>query len=266
MRFSPFNLTKMKNRIFLFLPAFLLCQNLTAQEINIGIHLNPTLAIPIIDAHSKNTEGIGVAPATINYNAGLNIKRKWENFGLETGVNFMQKSIKFTQSTFAGKVSSVDYNIAYATSLEFPLLLSLPMHKHDKNNVYTLEAVGGFSYELFYADGQASGGSAGSDFSTKTSIAQRFQKDAWVNAIAGFQIRTIVRRFGLIEYGLNYHLPLKRNDGYIVNTNIINANSNYDYTGNYAPRMSYLDVKLCYYFLNYNNTGSRIRYKNSEYF
>ena len=67
-----------------------------AQELNFGVHLNPTLTVPIIDGASTFDKEIG-RRQRIGYNMGANINYKNGPVSVETGVNVVNKSEQFRQ-------------------------------------------------------------------------------------------------------------------------------------------------------------------------
>lgn len=88
-------------------------------------------------------------------------------------------------------------------------------------------------------------------------------QNIWVNAIAGLKIHTILRKIGLIDYGLLWHVPLQKSGGYTLTSVVKNFSTGDDmtYNGTYYPRLAYLDIKLCYYLLNLDKGNHIIKYR-----
>lgn len=260
---------------FIFLPAA------RGQEMNIGFHINPTFTVPVLDRHSVYSKELGVRPATLFFNIGFNANFKLEKMAIETGINIVPKSIAFTQN-YSGRTGVNYLNnkgnyskiIANSTSVELPLLLSVRAGHHDKKTVYDTYIVAGTSFEYIFAGSSSSEsimtsqGNQGTQYKLEEQYTLPGPSDnkAWANIIAGFKINAIVRHFGLIDYGLTYHFPLTRNEPYQVKTTVMDYTNkqDYTYTGDYHPYLSYIDIKLCYYFWNLDNGWRRMRYNERE--
>src|ERR1043165_1626463 len=69
---------------------------LSAQEWNLGVHLNPILTHPVVSHKSVYDKEVKPVAFTLGFNAGLNLNYKVnEDVSLETGVNAVQKSMRF---------------------------------------------------------------------------------------------------------------------------------------------------------------------------
>jgi hypothetical protein len=238
-----------------------------AQEYNLGIHLNPTLTIPIIDGASTYDKEIG-RRARIGYNVGANINYKNGPVSLETGVNIVSKAVQFRQhiiSTYTGGASYY-YTRFTGTGFEFPLLVGYKAFHNSGKNPYDFYVQGGGSYEIFTNDGTAGGsrlyGDGAMSINTGVPGPPPDRKHTWFNAIVGFKINTIVKKLGLIDYGMTYHLPFDYAGPYHTAAEVTLPNGSNRYVGTFRPLMSYLDVKLCYYFLNFDKSFSRMKYRS----
>lgn len=273
-------MARLKKSLFTLLCIFL-SPVAHGQEINLGFHINPTFTIPVLDRHSVYSKELGVQPAMLFFNVGFNANYKRERLAIETGVNIVPKSIAFKQNysdrkggNYIGNKGNYSKIISNSTSLELPLLLSFRAGHHDKKTVYDTYIVAGTSFEYNFAGSSSerstytSQGNQGTEYILDEHYTRPATKDnkAWANIIAGFKINAVIRHFGLIDYGLTYHFPLTRNEPYQVKTTVrdYTNNQDYTYTGDYHPYLSYIDIKLCYYFWNLDNGWRRMRYNERE--
>lgn len=263
--------------IFLFIfPLLLLFSCPTwAGEYNIGLHVNPVFSTPILEKSSEYEGGINVGNFMLCYNVGANFNITNKKVAFETGINIIQKKFRMGNRV---KTYSAGYNsfalTAYSTSFEFPMLVAANIHKHDRNDiVYDLYLLGGLSYEIFVADGHAYSFSTVNEgqyyiYDETYDIPHPGAQNNWLNFVAGFKINAVIRHFGLIDYGLSFHLPGAVNFPYRIESVVRNQDTGEEvlYKANLKPRMAYIDVKFCYYFLNLDNNGRRIKYKSGEYY
>ncbi len=257
------------NKIILLAISVHFTSNSVAQELNFGVHLNPTLTAPL-PGNSVHDNEIRMTSFNPGYNVGVNAKIQWDGFNLESGINVIQKKVQFKQKTEHsaltnnGSVYKMNYN---NTAVEIPLIAAATIHRHEKKLIYNVDILAGISYELFMMDGtsessQSGAGSYGSINSQNTKAPIFLDNQHWFNAILGFNIHTIFNHFGLIEYGVAYHLPLKEAEPYQVSTNLTdNYGNQRPYSGEFTPKVSYIDFKLCYYFLNYKSQKGRVLYR-----
>lgn len=262
------NPDQMKKPIFAIwgLAATIACP---AQELNLGVHLNPTLTLPLLDNHSVHDREIRPALFKPGYNIGANAKLQFGKLNLEATINIVQKSVQFMQKSEQSIFSSGTsrYSERYNnTSFELPLLLGYTIHEHNKKQIYKVDLLAGCSYEYFSLDGTASGGgeygSAGVSINGTQTFHDLYDHREWANMVVGANIRAIVRHLGLIEYGLSWHIPLSPGPTYSISTTLSDSYGNQrQYNGTFVPKVSYLDFKLCYYFLSYKPLFQRERYK-----
>jgi hypothetical protein len=249
-----------------------------AQELNLGVHLNPTFTSPVLDGKSAPDKGIFLSRARPDVNVGININYKTGNLALETGLNLVGKQAVFK----VGDISRLGFsNSSYGrvtmgtTSLEVPLLASYCFHHHDKKLVYDVYLVGGGSYEWISpgATSEGSGGVSGFGGGGEPTIQVKridattlpSHRDEWANIVAGFKINTVLRVLGLIDYGITYHLPLKTYGTYDIHADVVDYASgtgvDKTYHGTYNPRMGYIDFKFCYYFLNFDRDFNKVHHR-----
>lgn len=261
---------------YLLLLLFTLSYNAGAQQLNVGLHLNPTLTVPVLGRTSDYDKEIMVSGARLGYNVGGNIgyTSRDGNINVETGLNIIQKSICFkgyvkTLGTGRNKFKI----ISNSTSFEIPFLASVNVYKHDRNDlIYKVYATAGLSYELYSADGYGSLSSQRYESfylqrEPVFDIPQSYDESRWMNLVFGFKINTVVRKLGLIDYGLTWHIPMAEKEGYHIESTVVDLynKKEFYYKGDFRPRLSYIDVKLCYYFLNFDRSFRRIKYKKGEY-
>lgn len=240
-----------------------------AQELNFGVHLNPTLTVPIIDGASTFDKEIG-RRQRIGYNMGANINYKNGPVSVETGVNVVNKAVQFRQhiiDVYAGG-SSYYYTRFTGTGTEVPLLLGYRAFHNTGKNPYDFYIQAGGSYEFFSNNGIAGGSRVYADGSVAINTGSPgyipWENYEWFNAVVGFKINTIVKKVGLIDYGMTYHLPFEYAGPYRTTAEVISTSGSHTYSGTFRPILSYLDLKLCYYFLNYNKGFSRIKYRKTS--
>lgn len=215
------------------------------------------------------------------YNVGANINITNNNIGFETGIDIVHKQFQVRAAEHELNAKSRVKNTAFNMALEFPCRLAVSIYKHDKNDIaYNLYFVSGISYEILTTTGyshaisSSSGGGGGNagyvvfggeEFFRRPAT---YNRDEWLNFIAGFKINTIVRGLGLIDYGLTFHIPSAVSSSYYAETYMMDqlTGQRIVYKGEFFPRMAYVNFKLCYYFLNYDSRFKRIKYKSGEYY
>jgi hypothetical protein len=259
----------------------LLMQNATGQVLStapvwsIGVHVNPTITTPLMDSRSTYDAAIKPVP-NINYNIGFNLHYTLSEMTIETGINYVLKSFTIRQRLYSfNNVPGYSHsrNTQYflslgSASIEVALLLSYCLHHHDKRMVYDLHAVAGASAERNQPTQYLTStiGSHGSIVQQDYTLPTEQAKEIWVNAIVGFKIHTILRRIGLLDYGLIWHVPLQKSEAYTLTSVVkdFSTGDNITYNGTYYPRLGYLDIKLCYYLLNFYKDCHRLKYRTKR--
>ena len=257
----------MHKAIFLLIAAVLLTAGrLPAQELNIGVHLNPILTRPVLSSKSVYDKEVRPVYFTLGYNAGFNLNYKLSSdVSIETGVNLVQKFIRFNDLRGSALGVGADYYVSLgSTFIEVPLLFNYRIYHHDRKTNYDLDALGGAAYETGNANSTMTGSSSLGNSNALLQVNGSYRGNAnasYVTAIIGFKINAVLRRVGLIDYGLSYHLPLEATGPYNMSVSLGNNSSVNNYSGAFYARMSYIDFKLCYYFLNLNSRFRRIWYR-----
>jgi|GEM_PF-1708071 len=262
-------------RITLSFLLLTVCSYAFAQEINFGLHTNPTITVPTYDDRTVSDEGLRMSRQRLNFNYGLNVNFKMKYINIGTGINLLSKSVSFNQKTEKYEVPDGEINLqakARATirssSLEIPLEINWLLHHHAKNSRYDLYFVTGASYELntvrhITTKGQSVSGSNREYSAGISTDHPNIGKQAdWVNVVAGFKINTIIKKIGLIDYGLVYHTALSDVGLYSIKSVVNNNTTSQTYNAYYYPSLSYLDIRLTYYFLNFEKGFKRKKYKS----
>lgn len=262
-------------RALIFVTALMMPAILSAQELNIGAHINPTFTAPVMDSRSSVEQGISYKPMHIDISGGLNIQYQFRHIALETGINLMTHTTTFKQSTDlpgtrVGNNGREDLGAWYKAfgnsySIELPLQLNVLLHDHKKDIAYKIYGIAGMAYEV-----NTSTGFSYSEYSSATDNRIYYAKvlelkpaagttKEWMNIIGGFKVNTVIRNIGLIDYGLVYHLPLQHAGLYYIKGVVGDDAGERINQASYYPKLSYLDIKLTYYFLNFEQ-GKKKRY------
>lgn len=271
-------------RTLIYIMAFIMPSALLAQELNLGLHANPTIGIPVLDSRSQSTEGLSPTVGSLHFNGGANIQVRKNNVAIETGVNFLSKNIGFKQNIVnTGYGLAAAYNVRVASSsIEIPLQVNYRVYHHEHKTFYDIYLVGGASYEWNKIGSYKSKGTSSSYGRATLSATANVSADPalvnnqmagissllgakqeWANLIVGFKVSTVIKKLGLIDYGLVYHLPLADAGLYHVEAEQqVNNTTTTSYVGDFYPRLSYIDIKLAYYFLNFEKGTGRKRYRN----
>lgn len=240
----------------------------TAQEYNFGVHVNPAFCSPVFDSKSVYDSRLNVSGLRFTYNAGADINIVFKKWRIETGLNYVNKAIVFGQNTH--NISGIAYSrdIVNSNSYEVPVLLGYKLLTRDKKTFYHLYGVAGVSYEFSNVTGMASRTGAqgnGSINVTGHTISWPSGVQQSVNIIAGFHINAIVHKLGLIDYGISYHFPFNTrtpgiSDAYIASTTVSSGGGTAIYKGTFYSHMSYINLKIAYYFLNLDERMRRKQY------
>lgn len=269
-------------RLFaLFILIYLRVATSYAQEVNFGINAGPIVSMPLIKKSSA-AQVIKAQRFNINATAGLTINVRVRNICIETGANVSSRSVAFKSNlnnlayNSLGGNSSLSAQTAVRASgyaYSVPLVVGYNLHDHKANTTYSVFGLLGASYDHYTSSGYTSvtssvsvggGTTAGSSGATSVeNIAPSAgQVNSWVNIIAGFKINAIVRKIGLIDYGLRYHYPLSDAGRYNVSTTVSNGTYGSYFEGNFYPKLSYFDFHFTYYFFNLERGTGVKRYKN----
>ena len=243
----------------LILSALLLTTAATAQELNLGVHLNPIVTTPFLDGASQADSRINVSKARLGVSLGVDANVVMGKWRLQTAGNLMHKSVSYNQRTLGGSSLVYSKDIIESTSVEVPLLLGYRLATRNRHTYYHVYGVAGVSYE-WNTIGAVSSKSGASGSGGTASIANYDTEliggsSQWINLVAGVNFNAILRGVGLIDYGLTYHLPMGNSGGYTVSQDINVGSGNINYKGTYYPRMAYINFKLCYYFLSLRDGG-----------
>jgi hypothetical protein len=268
--------------IYRYLLRFVLIQcfwvlscSVRAQQLNIGVHLNPALTVPFTSDQSVYDKQIKKPGLRLGYNIGVDVNYTSGNVNVNSGFNLVQKSLTYKTNTRPETGGLNSFKLTYFShSYELPFLLSYNVHRHDWNDiVYDLYLSGGFSYEMnkYYGVSwtfTSVNTNSGNVYSDPIDDQLLGTSGKWVNFIFGFKVNTIIQKIGLIDYGLTWHIPLAETDAYSVESRVKDIDNNIDHTitGKFYQRLSYVNIKLCYYFLNYDRNLKRIKYKEGGYF
>lgn len=266
--------------VIITLPLLLFFTRSFAQELNIGVTASPIIGMALMDKNSTRSPFLKPQLFNLNAKAGLNVNVRFNNICIETGATAATRSVVFKMmltnmgyNSINGSSSVSANSTVRATGYSFsaPLLLGYKMHDHSAQTVYNVFGLLGASYEQFTSTGysyvSSSTSTTGSGATTSSSIVntstghpQSGQTANWINVIAGFKINAILRKVGLVEYGLRYHYPITNAGKYSVNTVVSNGIYGSVFDGDFYPRLSYFDFHFTYYFFNLEN-GMRKRYK-----
>lgn len=244
------------------------------QEVNVGLHFSPTVSVPLLEKQSIYDPSIKVQRANINASGGANLNFRFGKVCFETGGTISSKSIVFklkldeysyNNLNNSSSISSKNNIRGTGYSLSVPAQLGYLINHHEANTTYDVFALAGASYELYTAGGysseSATTNSNGTISNVNNKAPQAGQQTSWVNVIAGFKINAILRRVGLVEYGMRYHYPLGNAGKYQVETILSNGIYGSVFAGEFYPRLSYVDFHITYYFLNFKGGEGVKHYK-----
>lgn len=264
-----------RRKVLVAIICVLLLTNAGAQEFNIGLHFSPIATIPMM-AKPPVTNYPSLKPKKYNINAsaGLNLNYRFNRLCIETGGNITTRSITFrlnldeySYNSLGGSSSISSYSDTRSSgyAIGVPLQIGYLLDKHDAKTVYDFYGILGASYEMHTTAAYAYGSGVTSQTGTSITNNRNFYPGAgvktnWINVIAGFKINAILRRVGLIEYGLRYHFPLSHAGLYHVESVVSNGTYGSVFTGDFYPRLAYMDLHLTYYFLSFEKGTGRKKY------
>lgn len=246
---------------------------LSAQEWNIGVHIDPIITTPFVEDLTSSPY-LKISPAKLTVGAGINLNYKKDKWCVETGVNGMLKTVSVTFDVDE-RYSSLPYTEqaykyrTHSTSIELPLQIGYLVHQHKDKAEYNVYTFAGAGYELNTIQGYSSTSSLFSSPATayanggvnfSDGLPDVGTRNSWVNVIVGFKINAILRRVGLIDYGMSFHYPIQTATTYSVNAHVNYAKQD-NISTSFSPRMAHVEFRFCHYFLSYDHQG-RKRYKN----
>lgn len=246
-----------------------------AQEFSMGIHFSPIATIPMMAKPSvTNHPSLKAKKYNINASAGLNLNYRVNRICIETGGNFTTRSITFrmnldeySYNSLGGSSSISSYSDTRSSgyAIGIPLQIGYLLDKHDAKTVYDFYGLLGASYEmhttLAYAYGSVTSQTGSSITNNRNFYPGAGVQTNWINIIAGFKINAILRKVGLIEYGLRYHFPLSHAGLYHVESVVSNGIYGSAFTGDFYPRLAYMDFHLTYYLLSFEKGTGRKKYR-----
>jgi hypothetical protein len=256
----------MPMRIKTALTLLLICSyvRLPAQELNIGFHIDPIFNLPLVSNKSVRNGEVSVALFRPGYNAGLNLNYRRENIGVELAANFIRRSVTVFNSRGHYSGQEVYYRTRMpSSSFEFPLTVNFLLDRHDNKTKYDLYLVAGVGYELVRNDSSTSNAAA-TRGGVKVELEGKYKGPLFQGSVVpqiGFKINAILKNVGLIDYGVSFHLPLSVSGPYNVDATITGNQGTIVQNSSIYATTSFLDVKLCYYFLSIGKKMKRVRYR-----
>lgn len=268
-------------RLFFLLILVLRLKCVFAQELNIGITASPIISMPLMDKNSTRSPTARAQRLNWNAKAGLNINARIKNMCIETGAHISSRTVAFRMDidnlsynnlNGSSSVSAKSKMTATGYSYSVPLLLGYKLHDHKAQTVYNIFGLLGAAYDNYTGTGfnhvgsSSSVGSGSGSIGSVTNVTSVAPADAgtksWLNIVAGFKVNAILKKVGLIEYGLQYHYPLENAGKFHVNTIVSNGIYGSVFGGDFYPKLSYFDFHLTYYFLNFERGMGVKKYKN----
>lgn len=233
------------------------------QDINIGVHANPLFAAPVLSGKSQLAEELKPYWLRLGYNVGANINLKFKKMSVELAPSYLSKSVSVTQRRKQIGFDSYYRITIPSKAIELPVLVNLLLHRHDKDKVYDLYFVAGAAYELGMIDaynGSTTSGGGGVNLYVVGSY-NGVRNYSTITPILGFKINAVLKSVGLIDYGLSFHFPLQSTGPYITESTYNIGQGTSLYTNSVYAHTSYIDIKLCYYFLNFDKNFNRLKYR-----
>lgn len=200
----------------------------------------------------------------INASGGVNLNVRFGKICIETGANITTRTAIFrfnfdnyTFNNLSGIGSTISGNSkiqveGYAWAI--PLQVCVLLNHHEAKTTYDLFGLIGASYETYQSGDEsytsATSNKNGNFLNTAATLPPEGIQNSWVNIIAGFKINAILRKVGLVEYGLRYHYPIVPAGKYNVQFAIANGTYGSAFVGDFYPHLSYVDFHFTYYLLN----------------
>lgn len=236
------------------------------QELNLGIHANPAFTSPIVSSRSQRAEGLHAGPFRLGYNVGANAELQLPSMSIELAANCVGKSVSMYQRAQNVSGGSGYYRVTVpGIGYEVPLLVNYRLHRHDKTSVYDVYAVAGGAAEWFRQE-QGISTTVSASGSQSLSVEGGYQgrkTQGLAVAIVGFKIKAVLKNAGLVDYGATFHLPLQATGPYTSTATYASGTASQLFSNRVYVHPSYIDVRLCYYLLNLDRKGKRIRYRGN---
>ncbi|MBW7912111.1 MAG: hypothetical protein H3C54_00030 [Taibaiella sp.] len=263
------------DKVFVAVVCIFLFTKAGAQEFSMGIHFSPIATIPMMAKPPvTNHPSLKAKKYNINASAGLNLNYRFNRLCIETGGNITTRSVTFrmnldeySYNSLGGSSSISSYSDTRSPgyAIGIPLQVGYLLDRHNAKTVYDFYGLLGASYEMHttlpYSYGSVTSQTGSSITNNRNFYPGAGVKTNWVNIIAGFKINAILRRVGLIEYGLRYHFPLSHAGRYHVETVVSNGIYGSAFSGDFYPRLAYMDLHFTYYLLNYEKGTGRKKYR-----
>lgn len=250
--------------------------SLNAQELNVGIMGSPVLTMPVLDAKDANHPGVKVKTLNVNATGGLVLNLQFNKFLIETGGTVASRTSVFkigidnyNYNNLGGSTSISGKSEARAVGYSWavPFMLGYQLSHHEEKTTYDVFGLLGAAYEQYMFSGYSytsASVSTGNNANSSVLLTDVYPEEpytmGWVSVSAGFKIRAILLKVGLVEYGLRYHYPLQNAGRFNTNTVVSNGTYGSVFQGDFYPRLSYFDFHFTYYFLNFQNGIKRYRY------
>lgn len=257
-------------QVGLLLSALTVSLNSSAQVVSFGFHLNPTLNTPIPDAPNYLSREIRLVPLRPGYKYGIQSTITSDRASIELGLSAVGKSFTLRQTDF----SPADLRgrpvrfVARGTSVEPSLLVRYAVVEHTGRSVYSVQVLAGVSRELHFMrvpDERDRVDTVRGGTYTAASYYTAFDQSGHprTNVIAGAQIRTVLRKLGLVEYGLALHFPTESTGPYRMETTVTEQQQQTTkrYYAEFYPYLAYLDFRLRYYIYSFRHGEGRVRYR-----
>lgn len=244
----------MRLLLLLLLPVF--C---SGQELNFGLHLSPLLPLP----HSTSTkaENMVIRPSGISFNAGADLRLAAKKWYIGSEFDFLKRSYA-AGFVYRDGLAHKTYALTRVTntSLEVPVTLGIRLHHHEARYKYNVFLTGAVAHG--WGGGDVYSGEIGSYNSSSATYSSAKFTDLkgfgpYRSFAIGANVHAILRKAGLLSYGLEFHYPMEEGPHYSID--ITDVNSNHIVIT--EPRLPHLDVKLCYYFFSVDGHLRRIRYR-----
>jgi hypothetical protein len=237
----------------------------TGNELNIGAHVNPVFTIPFVSSKSVRSEDLRVAEFRPGYNLGFNINYKLKEFSLELAANYVHKTLSIAHRVGSFMSQNAYYRVSVRNkSFEFPLTINFLLGHHEGKTTYDSYLFLGAAYEFDFFDSSSSSSKQSGgpvDLYVEGNYGGPLQQHM-IAPVIGFKINANLSRVGLIDYGVGWHFPLANTGPYNAEARLSSGSSSVLFSNSIFASNTWIDVKLCYYFLNIGKGLKRVRYRN----
>jgi hypothetical protein len=197
----------------------------------------------------------------ISFNTGADLRMAAKKWYVSTGFDFMKRSygIGYVYRDGLNKRRYAMTRVTH-TSFEVPVQLGIRVHHHEARYRYDVFLAGGMSKgwggDFTYSSMAGSRNSNGTTYSfADFEDVQKF--GPYRSYIFGANVHAVLRKVGLLSYGLEFRYPMEEGPHYLMD--VIDANMSHTLVS--EPRLPHVDVKLCYYFLSMDKHLRRVRYR-----